>query len=114
MVEAKARVDGSWEAEDEEEEEVVEEVEAKSEEELEVQEAGDETVRQKRSRCRECVGCLASDCGECKFCLDKAKFGGPDKLRQSCVQRKCVMLRERPEGSAPAPKPTRSFAARSR
>ena len=40
MVEAKARVDGSWEAEDEEEEEV-EEVEAKSEEELEVQEAGD-------------------------------------------------------------------------
>lgn len=24
--------------------------------------------------------CLAEDCGECKYCLDKKRFGGPETL----------------------------------
>jgi hypothetical protein len=30
---------------------------------------------------------IANDCGTCKFCLDKRKNGGPDKLRKPCVNR---------------------------
>jgi len=41
--------------------------------------------------CKSCVGCLRDDCGECKNCRDKKKFGGSDKKRQKCVQRKCRM-----------------------
>ena len=40
--------------------------------------------------CGECDGCLKkSDCGECPFCRDKAKFGGPNKLRKKCARRVC-------------------------
>ena len=27
------------------------------------------------------------DCGQCQFCRDMTKFGGPNKLRQRCVER---------------------------
>ena len=27
------------------------------------------------------------DCGECVFCLDKPKFGGPNTKRQKCVHK---------------------------
>jgi len=33
-----------------------------------------------RSSCGTCTGCKTvsdHDCGECKMCLDKPKFGGP-------------------------------------
>ncbi|TRY65107.1 hypothetical protein DNTS_009664 [Danionella cerebrum] len=44
-------------------------------------------------RCRRCKGCRElEDCGRCVFCLDKPKFGGPNKKRQSCVLRKCAMI----------------------
>jgi len=37
-------------------------------------------------RCLHCKGCnRLEDCGRCVFCLDKPKFGGPNKKRQSCV-----------------------------
>lgn len=99
LAEATARVDGSWEAEEDEEEDLVEESEEESEEEVQTQEVKeDEVTRHRRPRCRECAGCLTIDCGECKCCLDKPKFGGPDKLRQACVHRACEQLRERPEG----------------
>jgi len=26
------------------------------------------------------------DCGGCKFCKDKTKFGGPNKLKQCCIK----------------------------
>ena len=42
----------------------------------------------KRKRC-ECKGCLLSDCGKCKFCIDKPKFGGPGKKKKCCIVRKC-------------------------
>ena len=35
-----------------------------------------------------CSGCLAKDCGSCKFCLDMPKFGGPGK-KKGCIERAC-------------------------
>uniref|UniRef100_A0A671PZJ3 [histone H3]-lysine(4) N-methyltransferase n=1 Tax=Sinocyclocheilus anshuiensis TaxID=1608454 RepID=A0A671PZJ3_9TELE len=44
-------------------------------------------------RCMRCKGCnRLVDCGRCVFCLDKPKFGGPNKKRQSCVLKKCVLI----------------------
>ena len=43
-------------------------------------------------RCGECAGCLADNCGLCKFCLDKPKFGGPEKKKRLCVQQKYTKL----------------------
>merc|ERR1712223_860024 len=43
--------------------------------------------------CGNCQGCSLSkpddDCGTCRFCLDKTKFGGNNKLRQKCILKKC-------------------------
>ena len=41
--------------------------------------------------CNNCSACLMSDCGECKFCLDKRKFGGPGKLKKRCEMRQCMI-----------------------
>ena len=27
------------------------------------------------------------DCGKCQFCLDKGKFGGPERLKKCCIPR---------------------------
>ena len=43
----------------------------------------------KRTRCGMCDGCLTSDCGKCKYCQDKKKFGGPGKLKKACLKREC-------------------------
>ena len=44
----------------------------------------------RRRRCGECTSCLiAEDCGNCVFCLDKPKFGGPNIKKQACM---CVVL----------------------
>lgn len=45
----------------------------------------------KWKRCGLCEGCLAKDCMICKFCRDKKKYGGPGKLKQCCVKKKCTM-----------------------
>ena len=37
-----------------------------------------------------CTGCSSSDCGQCKYCIDKPKFGGPGKKRQRCEKRSCL------------------------
>jgi len=42
-----------------------------------------------------------NDCGGCKFCLDKRKFGGPGKLKKRCELRVCMTPRKM---GAPAPK----------
>ena len=44
----------------------------------------------KGKRCKECEGCLASNCGECVFCLDMPKFGGPGRMKQACEKRACL------------------------
>jgi len=41
--------------------------------------------------CNNCSACLMNDCGGCKFCLDKRKFGGPGKLKKRCEMRQCVV-----------------------
>ncbi|XP_058968068.2 CXXC-type zinc finger protein 1-like [Pocillopora verrucosa] len=48
----------------------------------------------KRSRrtCGECVACVRTeDCGQCDFCKDMKKFGGPNKMRQKCRLRQCLL-----------------------
>ena len=39
--------------------------------------------------CGTCSGCLAPDCGICRFCQDKKKFGGEGKLKQKCKFKTC-------------------------
>lgn len=38
--------------------------------------------RRRRTRCKVCEACQRSDCGECTFCLDMVKFGGPGESLQ--------------------------------
>ena len=47
--------------------------------------------KQKKSSCK-CVGCSREDCNQCRFCLDRPKNGGLDKIRRRCVERQCVNL----------------------
>ena len=44
-------------------------------------------------RCGVCQNCLSKDCGKCKYCLDKPKFGGADRLKQSCIAKKCPNMK---------------------
>ncbi|TSO05402.1 Histone-lysine N-methyltransferase 2B [Bagarius yarrelli] len=49
----------------------------------------------RQRRCFNCKGCCREeDCGTCVFCLDKPKYGGPNKKRQSCIYRKCLKIEE--------------------
>ena len=47
----------------------------------------------KKSRCKECEGCRAQDCGQCSYCLDKKKFGGSNVIKQACKYRICIRFR---------------------
>merc|ERR1719418_153471 len=44
----------------------------------------------KTSPCQQCGPCLAADCGQCRHCLDKRKFGGPGILKKKCSLRQCL------------------------
>jgi len=44
---------------------------------------------EKKLRCKVCPGCLRKDCGVCKNCLDKPKFGGPNTRKQACQWKIC-------------------------
>lgn len=46
--------------------------------------------RRRRTRCKVCEACQRSDCGECTFCLDMVKFGGPGRAKQTCMMRQCL------------------------
>ena len=51
--------------------------------------------------CGECPGCLQNDdCGKCRYCKDKTKFGGQNRLRQKCLHRRCQMDTHRKRNSA--------------
>jgi len=43
----------------------------------------------RKKGCDLCPGCLTPDCSLCKYCLDKPKFGGENRLRRRCVERRC-------------------------
>ncbi|XP_049417250.1 F-box/LRR-repeat protein 19 [Epinephelus fuscoguttatus] len=47
-------------------------------------------ARRRRTRCRRCQACMRTECGECHFCKDMKKFGGPGRMKQSCLQRQCT------------------------
>ena len=45
----------------------------------------------KRGRCGKCQKCRAPNCGKCRFCKDMKQFGGSNKLKQACQERKCLI-----------------------
>lgn len=49
-------------------------------------------ARRRRTRCRKCEACLRTECGECHFCKDMKKFGGPGRMKQSCIMRQCIAV----------------------
>ncbi|RXG58047.1 CXXC-type zinc finger protein 1 [Armadillidium vulgare] len=56
------------------------------------------SMGRKRKGCGECEGCqVVDDCGNCRFCRDKAKFGGPNRLKQVCVYKRCVLADVEPD-----------------
>jgi len=53
--------------------------------------------------CGDCPGCLKNDdCGQCRYCRDKTKFGGQNRLRQKCLHRRCQMDTHRRSAAAAA------------
>uniref|UniRef100_A0A1B6CUI0 [histone H3]-dimethyl-L-lysine(36) demethylase n=1 Tax=Clastoptera arizonana TaxID=38151 RepID=A0A1B6CUI0_9HEMI len=46
--------------------------------------------RRRRTRCKKCQACRQRDCGECAFCQDMVKFGGPGRAKQTCIMRQCL------------------------
>ncbi|ESO95380.1 hypothetical protein LOTGIDRAFT_52553, partial [Lottia gigantea] len=46
--------------------------------------------RRRRTRCKKCEACTRADCEECNFCKDMRKFGGPGRMKQSCISRQCM------------------------
>ncbi|XP_053329412.1 CXXC-type zinc finger protein 1 isoform X2 [Spea bombifrons] len=68
-------------------------------------------IKRSARMCGECESCSRNeDCGQCDFCRDMKKFGGPNKIRQKCRLRQCQkMLRVRDDESSgfrDTPEPT--------
>jgi len=40
--------------------------------------------------CAKCSGCRNTNCGECTYCEDMPRFGGPGVMKQKCETRVCV------------------------
>merc|ERR1712059_216108 len=40
--------------------------------------------------CAKCSGCRNTNCGECMYCEDMPRFGGPGVMKQKCETRVCV------------------------
>ena len=47
----------------------------------------DSPRRPSKNQCGQCNACMVDDCGDCKFCLDMPRFGGPWRSRQKCLDR---------------------------
>uniref|UniRef100_A0AAQ5Y8I7 [histone H3]-dimethyl-L-lysine(36) demethylase n=1 Tax=Amphiprion ocellaris TaxID=80972 RepID=A0AAQ5Y8I7_AMPOC len=47
-------------------------------------------LRRRRVRCKRCAACCRKECGNCQYCYDMRKFGGPGRMKKSCVMRQCL------------------------
>ncbi|KAG7517839.1 hypothetical protein JOB18_017280 [Solea senegalensis] len=47
-------------------------------------------LRRRRVRCKRCAGCCRKECGNCQFCHDMRKFGGPGRMKKGCITRQCL------------------------
>ncbi|XP_062332588.1 lysine-specific demethylase 2A [Osmerus eperlanus] len=47
-------------------------------------------LRRRRVRCKRCAACVRTECGDCTYCHDMRKFGGPGRMKKSCVMRQCL------------------------
>ena len=55
-----------------------------------------EVVKETQPLC--CIPCtvkMSDECKICIFCIDKPKYGGPNKLKQKCIKRTCLKKRKR-------------------
>ena len=43
------------------------------------------TRKRSRHHCGSCDACMVDDCGECRSCLDKPRFGGPFVRKSKCM-----------------------------
>lgn len=50
------------------------------------------SLQKRRQACGLCTACLRKDCGDCIYCRDMRKFGGPSTKRQKCVHRRCLVV----------------------
>ena len=78
-------------------------------------------VGKRAAACRACDRCLREDCGDCAACVDKPKFGGPGRRKQTCVHRVCrnkqqsaAAWRAGASASMPRASPWRSVAPSAR
>ena len=53
------------------------------------QNRGSINKRPRSVRCGKCDGCERDDCGTCKNCVDKPKFGGIGQRKQGCIRKLC-------------------------
>lgn len=49
-------------------------------------------LRRRRVRCKRCAACCRKECGNCQYCQDMRKFGGPGRMKKSCVMRQCLAV----------------------
>ncbi|XP_067455482.1 lysine-specific demethylase 2A [Thunnus thynnus] len=47
-------------------------------------------LRRRRVRCKRCAACCRKECGTCQYCHDMRKFGGPGRMKKSCIMRQCL------------------------
>lgn len=56
-------------------------------------------LRRRRVRCKRCSACCRKECGDCQYCHDMRKFGGPGRMKKSCIMRQCLAVRNCPHRS---------------
>lgn len=49
-------------------------------------------LRRRRVRCKRCAACCRKECGTCHYCHDMRKFGGPGRMKKSCIMRQCLAV----------------------
>lgn len=49
-------------------------------------------LRRRRVRCKRCAACCRKECGTCQYCHDMRKFGGPGRMKKSCIMRQCLAV----------------------